>query len=50
MVPYVEMTLTLSDQRKIRFETNVQKFHSLRFAIAKLLKEMQHLELRPALQ
>lgn len=50
MVPYLEITLTLSDGNKFRFESNVQKFHTLRYSVAKLLKEMQHLELRPSLQ
>jgi len=47
--PSIIMQLTLTDGTIKTFECSVDKFHELRYAVAKLLKSMQDLEQHPTL-
>jgi len=48
--PAIVMQLTLSDNSIKTFECSVEKFHELRYNVAKLLKSMQDVEQHPTLQ
>jgi len=47
--PSIIMQLTLTDDTIKTFECSVDRFHELRYAVAKLLKSMQDLEQHPTL-
>jgi len=47
--PAVLLQLTLSDGRVHDFECSIDKFHELRYAIAKSLKHAQDLQQHPTL-
>ncbi len=47
--PCIIMSLTLSDSTIHTFECSIEKFHTLRYNVAKLLKAMQDLEAHPTL-
>jgi hypothetical protein len=47
--PSVLLQLTLSDGRVQQCECSVDKFHELRYAVAKSLKQAQDLQIHPTL-
>jgi len=50
MTPVVMMETTASDGPKNTFELSVDKFHELRYNVAKVLKDMEDLEHNPILK
>ena len=47
--PTIPMQLTLSDGTIQNFECSVEKFHELRYAVAKSLKHAQDLQIHPTI-
>ena len=46
MVPVVHLQLTLSDGRIVQYEVPAAMLHTLRYNLAKALKDMHYLEMR----
>eukprot|EP01101_Sappina_pedata_P000262 TRINITY_DN10267_c0_g1_i1.p2 TRINITY_DN10267_c0_g1~~TRINITY_DN10267_c0_g1_i1.p2 ORF type:complete len:206 (-),score=71.09 TRINITY_DN10267_c0_g1_i1:108-725(-) len=50
MKPVIMMQLQMSDGRVVSFDLPMDKFHEMRFAVAKVLKEMDDLSAHPILR
>lgn len=50
ITPVVLMEVTSSDGRIKTFELSIEKFHELRYNVAKVLKDMEDLEQIPILK
>ena len=46
--PSIMMAMTLSDGQMKTFDVSVDQFHTLRYNVAKVLREMQELERHPS--